>query len=262
MNHLDLFSGIGGFALAASWVWGDEHNIVSFVEIDPFCQKVLAKNFPGVPIQSDIKEYKHDGTNVDLITGGFPCQDVSCAGNQKGIYSERSGLWTELCKTINEVKPKFAIIENVTNLITGGNGMWFKCVICDLAKIGYDAEWHCLQAAQFGAPHQRSRIFITAYPKCESVNISMELSRIFTQSQWYKKEWCESWEQFVLVTDKVAPSKWWTKGKHSTRPLLVRNDDGVPQRVDRLKSLGNAIVPQCVQPIMQAIKDINENIVM
>ena len=102
MNHLDLFSGIGGFALAASWVWGDEHNIVSFVEIDPFCQKVLDKNFQGVPIQSDIKEYKHDGTAIDLLTGGFPCQPFSCAGKQGGKEDDRY-LWPEMLRVIRRV---------------------------------------------------------------------------------------------------------------------------------------------------------------
>ena len=163
---LDLFSGIGGFSLAASWVWGDELDIVGFCEIDEFCHKVLNKNFPGVPIYKDIT--KLDTKNfkdIDLITGGFPCQDISIAGKGKGLIDEetgertRSGLWSEMHRIISDIRPRFAVIENVPMLtIRGGTR-----VLEDLAKIGYDAEWQIVGADQVGAWHKRKRIWIVAY---------------------------------------------------------------------------------------------------
>lgn len=257
-RHLDLFSGIGGFSLAASWVWGDQHEIHSFVEIEPFAQKVLKKHWPNVPIHEDVTTYEHDGSRINLITGGFPCQDLSSAGNQKGIEAERSGLWSEYKRIIRQVRPGFAIMENVTNLLAGEQGTWFGKFLRDLAQIGYDAEWLCLQAAMFGAPHYRDRTFIVAYPNSQAVNITMELGRTITLQQWCKKVWCEDWEQLELVTEYVAPSKWRTKGKDNTRPLLVRDPDGVSDGVDRLKGCGNAIVPQVVVPIMEVIKNIGD----
>jgi len=112
MKHLDLFSGIAGFALAAQNVWGADHHIHAFVEIDQFCQKVLAKHWPGVPIHSDIKEYKHDGTVIDLLTGGFPCQPFSCAGKREGRDDNRF-LWPEMFRVIGETRPRWVIAENV-----------------------------------------------------------------------------------------------------------------------------------------------------
>ncbi len=121
MRHLDLFSGIGGFALAASWVWGADHEIVAFCEIDKYCRRVLGKHWPGVPIIEDIRNVTgSEFEAIDLLTGGFPCQDLSCAGKMEGIEGERSGLWSELHRIIGEIRPKYALIENVTNLLRGG----------------------------------------------------------------------------------------------------------------------------------------------
>ncbi|MGY8962527.1 MAG: DNA cytosine methyltransferase, partial [Rhodospirillales bacterium] len=162
MKHLDLFSGIGGFALAARRVGWDT---VGFCEIDPYCQKVLAKHWPGVPIYEDVT--KLDGTKVgpvDIITGGFPCQDISVAGKQVGIDGERSGLWSELARIIGEVRPRYAVLENVAALLSGDSGRWFQRVLGDLAEIGYDCEWHCIPASSIGAPHRRDRVWVIAYP--------------------------------------------------------------------------------------------------
>ena len=162
MRVLDLFSGIGGFALAGQWVWGDDHEIVGFCEIDKYCHKVLNKNFPGVPIYEDIQQLNgKDFNDIDLITGGFPCQDISVAGKGAGIEEgTRSGLWFEMLRIISEVRPRFALIENVPMLtIRGGTR-----VIADLTKIGYDAEWTIIGADDVGAWHKRKRIWIVAYP--------------------------------------------------------------------------------------------------
>ena len=163
MRMLDLFSGIGGFSLAAEWVWGDELEIVGFCENEPYPQKVLKKNFPGVPIYKDIKELDGEAfKDIDLITGGFPCQDISVAGKGAGIEGARSGLWSEMHRLISHIRPRYVIIENVPMLTVRGGTR----VISDLAEAGYDAEWQIVGADDVGAWHRRKRIWIVAYPEC------------------------------------------------------------------------------------------------
>ena len=170
MKVLDLFSGIGGFALGLE---AAGFETAAFCEIDPYAQKVLKKNWPGVPIYDDVRRITadrlvSDGVGVDVITGGFPCQDISVAGNQKGIDAERSGLWSECSRLLGDIRPRYAIFENVTNLLTGDGGDWFKRVLWDISKVGYDAEWHCIPASAVGAYHHRDRVWIVAYPReCE-----------------------------------------------------------------------------------------------
>jgi len=159
---LDLFSGIGGFSLAAEWVWGDDLEIVAFCEIDKYCRKVLNKNFPSVPIYKDIKELDGEAfKDIDLITGGFPCQDISVAGKGAGIEGARSGLWSEMHRLISHIRPRYVIIENVPMLTVRGGTR----VISDLAEIGMDAEWQIVGADDVGAWHRRKRIWIVSYPK-------------------------------------------------------------------------------------------------
>jgi DNA-cytosine methyltransferase len=161
VRMLDLFTGIGGFSLAASWVWGEELDLAGFCEQDVYCGKVLKKNFPDVPIYPDIKELRGEWfQDIDLITGGFPCQDISVAGKGAGIDGDRSGLWSELCRIISEVRPRYALIENVPMLIHRG----LERVLLDLTEIGYDAEWQVIGADDVGARHKRKRIWIVAYP--------------------------------------------------------------------------------------------------
>ena len=167
LKVLDLFSGIGGFSLGLQRTNGFE--TVAFCEIEDFPKKVLKKHWADVPIYEDVKNVTRkrlvsDGIpRIDVVTGGFPCQDLSIAGNQKGIEAERSGLWSELCRIIGDVRPRYAIVENVTALISGDNGRWFGKVLGDLAEIGYDAEWHCIPASELGAHHHRDRVWIIAY---------------------------------------------------------------------------------------------------
>ena len=160
---LDLFSGIGGFSLGLEQAG---MQTVAFCEIDPFCQSILKKHWPLIPIYDDVAKLRgKDIGQVEVICGGFPCQDVSSAGQQKGITANRSGLWSEYCRLIGEIQPQFAIVENVIGLLQGGQGRWFGRVLGDLAEIGYDAEWHCIPAAYIGAPHFRDRVWIVAYSK-------------------------------------------------------------------------------------------------
>ena len=139
---------------------------VAFCEVNPYCRKVLAQHWPDVPIHADVRTLKGtDVENITLICGGFPCQDISSAGKGKGIVEgARSGLWSEYARLIGEIRPEFALVENVPRLLSGGNGEWFATLLSDLTLCGYDAEWFCLSAADLGAPHRRNRVFILAYP--------------------------------------------------------------------------------------------------
>ena len=167
MNVLDLFSGIGGFSLGLERAG---MKTVAFCEVDKKCQKVLQKHWPDVPIFDDVSNLtgekigKRIEETIDVIVGGFPCQDISVAGKQAGIEGERSGLWSECARLIGELRPRYAIFENVTNLLNGERGAWFKRVLWDISALGYDAEWHCIPASELGAHHHRDRIWIIAYP--------------------------------------------------------------------------------------------------
>jgi DNA (cytosine-5)-methyltransferase 1 len=169
MNVLDLFSGIGGFSLGLERAG---FRTVAFCEIEPYARRVLAKHWPEVPCYDDVRtltadRLKADGISVDVICGGFPCQDISVAGKQAGIRAEtRSGLWSEIARLTSELRPRFVIVENVSNLLSGPSeqpGGWFGTILGDLAALGYDAEWHCIPASAVGAPHRRDRIWIIAH---------------------------------------------------------------------------------------------------
>ena len=171
LRVLDLFSGIGGFSLGLERTGGFE--TVAFCEIEEFPRRVLAKHWPGVPIYHDVRELTkgvldRDGIAVDVITGGFPCQDLSVAGKQRGMgEGTRSGLWSEIVRLIGELRPRYVIVENVANLLSGPSekrGGWFGRVLGDLADCGYDAEWENIPASALGAPHRRARVWIVAYP--------------------------------------------------------------------------------------------------
>jgi DNA (cytosine-5)-methyltransferase 1 len=167
LSVFDIFSGIGGFSIGLEKAG---MQTVAFCEKDSFCQKILKTHWPDVPVFSDISKVCKDDLKtlgpIDIIAGGFPCQDISCAGKQVGINGSRSGLWKEFKRLINELKPRYAIIENVANLRSKG----LVTVLQDLWEIGYNAEWHCIPASAFGAPHRRDRIWIMAYASCISAD--------------------------------------------------------------------------------------------
>ena len=161
MTHGSLFAGIGGFDLGFRWA-GIE--TVWRVEIDPYCRKILERHFPEAERFNDVRECgAHNLKPVDILTGGFPCQDISYAGKGAGIDGERSGLWREMHRIICELRPPYVVVENVPALLTRGMGQ----VLGSLAESGYDAEWESLPAAAFGAPHIRDRVWILAYPRQE-----------------------------------------------------------------------------------------------
>ncbi|MCK5611909.1 DNA cytosine methyltransferase [Candidatus Pacearchaeota archaeon] len=168
MKVLDLFSGIGGFSLGLERAG---MQTIAFCEIDKKCQLVLKKHWPNIPIYEDIKKLtwkklKNDGIKKpDVICGGFPCQGFSVAGKQRGFEDERTALWFEYRRLISEIRPKYAVVENSRNMLSGKRGTWFSQFLASLAEIGYDAEWNIISAAGVGAPHLRERAWILAYPR-------------------------------------------------------------------------------------------------
>ncbi len=237
LRTLDLFSGIGGFSLGLERTGGFE--TVAFCEIDPFCRKVLAKHWPGVPCFEDItkldKEELDELGRIDVICGGFPCQDISCAGKGAGIHAERSGLWWEMLRIIRLVRPRFVLVENVAALLNRG----LDEVLGSLAESGYDAEWQVLSADMFGAPHKRRRMFIIAYPSDRRTERG-----ISSPGNAYPN---------VRRGGRKKDLRWETD-----EPMLYRSDDGLPKKLhrdQRLRALGNAIVPQCAQFVGQCVLD-------
>jgi DNA (cytosine-5)-methyltransferase 1 len=246
---LDLFSGIGGFSLGLERTGG--FKTVAFCEFEDHAQKILKKHWPNVPIFKDVRELH--GTDikeaVDVICGGFPCQDLSCAGKQKGITGDRSSLYGEMLRLISECVPKYAIFENVTALLNGDNGRWFAKFLYDLASVGYDAEWHCIQAAALGANHERDRIWVIAYPK---ENGDKEL-----KEPYFRED--SAGEKRAKFADKLSNLlRGWRplQGRIDSEPDICRIIDGVPDGMDRLARLGNAVVPQIPELIGRAILDV------
>lgn len=233
MRHLDLFSGIGGFALAAKRVgW----RTIGFSEVDPFCAEVLAQRWPKVPNYGDIRGiigHSFSGV-VDVITGGFPCQNISSSGDKTGLDGELSSLWFEFHRLIREIQPRFAVVENVSDLLVRGIGG----VLGSLAEIGYDAEGHCIPACFVGAPQARERVWIVAYPDGRGREGSSEWDR------------CGPLVVCRDDDDRLA------MGQHRARDArswVRRADDGLPRRVHRLRALGNSIVPQVAEMIFRQL---------
>ena len=247
MNVLDLFAGIGGFTLGLERAG---FKTVAFCEIDSYAQKVLKKNWPGVPIYDDVRKITadrliSDGIRVDVITGGFPCQDLSLAGNQAGIEGERSGLWSECARLLGEVRPRYAIFENVTNLLSGERGDWFKRVLWDISKVGYDAEWHCIPASAVGAYHHRDRVWIVAYPRECKRQSGAEKQGVLRTLQ----------ENGAIDDNSGGRGEASFARKWAAEPNVGRVAHGVPARSHRLRCLGNAVVPQIPELIGRQIME-------
>lgn len=260
ITHGALFNGIAGFPLAASWAgipttWT--------VEIDEFCNKVSKKHFPDAIQYTDIRTATHL-PYVDIISGGFPCQPYSVAGKQLGNEDDRA-LWPEMLRVIREVGPSYVIGENVPGLIS----MALDQVLADLEALDYTCETFVIPACALNAPHRRERVWILAYSngirnagrikrRSEQIEASNEFesgSTSFAYSNGSKREtewqvgrvgWQRS-ETEDEANDEAGATFWTTQS-----PLCGR-DDGVSNRLDRLKSLGNAIVPQVAYEIFKAI---------
>jgi len=249
LKVLDLFSGIGGFSLGLERAG---MQTVAFCEIEEFPRKVLKKHWPHVPIYTDVRELTkerldEDGITVDVICGGFPCTDISLAAppvegycRGMGIDGERSGLWAECKRLLGEIRPKFAIFENVTNLLNGERGDWFKRVLWDISSVGYDAEWHCISNAHVGLPSVRDRIWIIAYPDKAGFQGLFQPNTIAIQELNVERFPFNGFNRYNNMGVSCIPED-------------IRMDDGLPNRSHRAKALGNTLTPKIPEIIGKAI---------
>jgi len=270
LKLLDLFSGIGGFSYAAEKIVGG-YKTTQFVEIDPYCQSVLRKNFPNIPIHDDIKTFSAKQGQFDVFTIGFPCQDLSVAGKQRGINDQtRSGLFYESIRLLREVRPRFALFENVRNLLSHKKGETFQDVLFQIAKAGnYEIEWAVISAKDLGACHLRQRIWILAYSNCYGSS-STEGLRVNGKADSSTQEGQNKISEFKGSSESsdskiIQHTSKWRNSKHrlnsdwrgyASKPTLRRGDDGLSNRISRIRSLGNSIVPQCAAVPLQRIKDL------
>jgi DNA (cytosine-5)-methyltransferase 1 len=277
-----LFAGIGGFDLGLERAG---MRIAWHSEIDPYASAVLKKHWPHVPNHGDVRSIRAGTVEpVDVICGGFPCQDISNAGKRAGIDGERSGLWSEYARIVGELRPRYVIVENVAALL----GRGIERVLGDLAALGFDAEWHCIPASAVGAPHKRDRVWLIAYADSESAGGGInpgatergetatppratdagDANSSGTRSRQpdvadangeriYKRGSPRYLARELAAHIQQSGRGWASEDRgHSwwqSEPDVRRVADGVSQRVDRLRCLGNAIVPQVAEVIGRAI---------
>ena len=287
---LDTFAGIGGFSYAATKLVGG-YRTTQFIEIDPFCQKILKKHFPFTPIHDDIRTFTAIPGQYDVICGGFPCQSISVAGNRAGITEEsRSGIFYELMRVIRMVRPRFVVLENVAAILNNG----LDIVLGELSQAGYDAEWSVISASSLGACHRRSRWWCVAYTNDYGSSTS-SISRLDDQTNNDSSERANQVSQssrsiesadsrvvqsFTKSTDSNSKGlqrenfsemerEIWAKGttrclnpdwrSYVSKPILRRGDDGLSYRVDRTKALGNSVVPQVAAIPLKRVHDLYYN---
>ena len=305
LKLLDTFAGIGGFSYAAEKLVGG-FETTQFIEIDPYCQKVLKKHWPNVPIHDDIKTFTAEPFQYDVVCGGFPCQSISTAGKGEGITeTSKSGMWFELIRTIRMVRPKYFILENVSAILNNG----LDIVLRDIYETGnYECQWCCIPSSSIGACHQRDRWFLlgiltdpdhygsssTKESKStketnggseERKNKALNLEGIsksrdskFIQfdvtntksSDWNgnenkQRDGKSRTQKIFRNRDSSQSSHTWKFTKHRlnpnwrqyvSKPCLLRGDDGLQNRVDRLKALGNSVVPQVAAIPLQRVLDL------
>jgi len=230
-----LFSGIGGFELGFQMAGG--FDIRWQVEKDDWCRRVLAKHWPDVKRYEDITTLDAgELEKVDLICGGFPCQEISNAGCGIGLQGPRSGLWSDFARLVCTIRPRFVIVENVRALLVRG----LDEVLRDFVKIGYDARWATIPASAFGCPSWQENVFVIAYPAGERR--------------------AEPWDDKPHTVYGRQDGKWETTDainaiRRGAMPGVCRSHRRVSNRVDRLRGLGDAVVPQVVEWIANRIKE-------
>ena len=266
MNHASLFSGIGGFDLAAEWVgWTNVFNC----ECEEFPRQVLKHHFPNAIQHGDIK--KLDATTyagrIDILTGGFPCQPYSCAGKRKGKEDERH-LWPEMLRVIRECTPRYVVGENVRGLVGWNGGLVFEEVCADLEAQGYAVQPFLLPACGVGAPHKRDRVWFVAYSNGASTKHSIQAGRDLSAS--YDSNASDTMRTRTRQDHRQRESRFFDEASARTDwenfptvPPVCGGDDGLPKELDgitfskwrrqSIKAYGNAIVPQVALQIFKAI---------
>jgi DNA (cytosine-5)-methyltransferase 1 len=233
-----LFSGIGGIDLGferagMKCLWQSE--------IDPFAVSILNKRFPNARQLGDIRSIDWGQVEIpDIVCGGYPCQPFSYAGFRKGEQDERN-LWPLMLRCISALQPQYVVLENVAGHLTLG----FGTVLGDLAQVGYDAEWDCVPASAVGAPHRRDRLFVLAYPA------GGERDGSKFQSLDTSNRGAKSGERRCF--QKPERRRW------ETEPDIRRVADGIPHQLDRLRVLGNSVVPHVAEHIGRLLIQISEN---
>jgi len=292
LKLLDLFSGIGGFSLGLESTGYFE--TIGFVEKDEFCQKVLKKNFNNIPIESEVRDVKGDRYAADIITGGFPCQPFSVAGKRKGTDDDRY-LWDETIRVIRECKPRWFIGENVEGIINIQEGVVLRQVCDDLEKEGFKVQCLVIPASGIGAWHQRKRVWILAYSEHNGSHRSKRNETIESSNEQEKRLSVRD-DQDVTNSDSIRHRRWSSEGCTNERwSFLSREQEGrkmgsktsrcsskkqetwwqtesrvcgVPDgvsyeldkgRSNRIKALGNSIVPQIAYEIGKAIVDAEDS---
>ena len=250
MNELHLFAGAGGGILAGQMLG---HQCVCAVEWDEYAQSVLVARqndgtFPPFPIWDDVQTF--DGRPwrgiVDVVAGGFPCQDISAAGKGAGIDGERSGMWRHMARVVGEVRPRYVFVENSPMLVNRGIGR----VLADLSALGYDTRWTVMGASDVGAPHERERLWILATDassKRRHLRSSSSQNRyVLHRDRWEAKKNKQKGDKRISRIGETGQDvAWRTAAKWGTKPGVDRVANGVAHRTHRLKAIGNGQVPQC-----------------
>lgn len=254
MRHGSLFSGIGGFDIAAEWM--DWTNIFH-CDNNSFCQKILKHYWPKAKSYGNIKKTDFNvwRGRIDVLTGGFPCQDASNANQSssrgKGITGSRTGLLYEMCRAIDEIRPKYVVAENVANILKTNKGSDFSTILTEISAMGYNAEWRVCYSSETGAPHHRARLYMVIY----SNSIRLQKNQSF----------------FSLVDEKINQERRYVAGTSVSvgvswdiEPEVCSMDDGLPDelggyavsrwREESIKSAGNSASPQIIYQIFKAIE--------
>lgn len=277
LTHFSLFTGIGGIDLAAEWAG---FKTIGQVEYEDYQTKILEKHWPDIPRWRDVKNVTVEAIrnkgikNITLLSGGFPCQPHSLAGKRRASNDERD-LWGECARLICETSPKWFLGENVPGLLTSESGRFFGRVLNDLDQLGYNVGWCCYGANRVGAVHQRKRVFLIAYSSCIG-HMDNEIKE-YTAKAWQQTfgELATSNNEFTYSDQKYVEGcreetlqgvkriqrklstrsiEEWRERSTVYKPKLCRDYNGIPNQVDRIKCLGNAVVPQQVYPILEWIR--------
>ena len=249
MNELSLFTGAGGGVLGSKLLgW----KTIGYCEINESCQKIIAQrvedgHLDRAPIFGDIRGFIKSGAAreyrgfADVVTAGFPCQPFSVAGRQDGEFDPRN-MWPQTIEVIRQVRPRFALLENVPGLLAHA---YFGTILGDLAESGYDAVWDCFSAASVGAPHERERLWILAYPIQEGLSVPRNLRGIRQKEEGRPSASAKRGSGPQWPSTRTLPQETWEPPR-TFESRMGRGDHGIPNRVDRVEAIGDAQVPAVV----------------